>query len=589
MIRDLIKKGDFSTAKSFLEEIEVDSTDIEALIALYYYRAVIACEFKHFEDGLRYAEAVTEQMHTVHALSSLLFRIVSLLIRAQAYIGLRKFVDAENVLTSLHSQIQTYLRADLTLGQFLPIETDFYVFKGLLNYNKENYREALKDFKQALKSLDKNDYPYKKMQIYEYMAKIYFLREDYDNALEYYRLAVSLAETLARLQDEARYFNNIGVIYFKKGDMNEALKYLEQSRELREKLGNTSDLVSSYNNIGLIYYQKGELRQSLKCYKKGLAIAEQEKDVKKIIPILVNIGKIYHTRGFFDIALKYYRQSLELLEKLGMGDEPTILRDLGHIYHQKRQFDAAQHYYERALSFNKMKGKKLKTAISLFDLLLLALDKNEISLAQKYLREIVEIRNKMEENNNFLRHLAVLAEALTMEAEKKEEHVVKAKHLLKKIVDEPIVDFQLTIKAIFHLTEISLRQYLDTQRSSFITESIHYIDLLNEIGKKQRIRLLIADALLLRGLLQSLEQKYEAAEKNLLAASEFYSHYGHALKNKMIKEELKRVKKAKTLMKNLDLLSEMESVQFKESIKRYEKETIKNVMSIFLELQKTTY
>ncbi|MFX1253406.1 MAG: tetratricopeptide repeat protein [Promethearchaeota archaeon] len=422
---------------------------------------------------------------------------------------------------------------------------NIHYVKGRLNQGLEYYQRALLiseqiDDKQAMADSLAN------------VGLIYLEKEDFNQALSYYTKALTLREQIGNKQDIAKSFDNIATLYFCKGELEKSLPIFQQSFTLRKEIGNKYHIAVSLSSIGTIYHHKGELNRALTYYQQGLKLYKQINhkrglafalgNIGEIYNLkgelnqalecfrdslayfnelgnkrdnaltLINIGKIYRQKGDLDIALDYYQRSLGVFRELNCkSDSAASLHSIGSIYWQKGEWKRALEYLHQSLGLRKELGNNFYTAEVLYSLINVSINKNSLERAQYYLQYLQEI-NALEENK-FISQQCRIGEALLLKTSTRLQDWGRAEELFEKIIEEEIIDHELTVLAMLNLCDLLLLKLRTSNDHKILGEVQTIVVKLLKIAKEQHSYSLLVETYILRAKLTLLDLNVQSARR----------------------------------------------------------------------------
>ncbi|MBD3351314.1 MAG: tetratricopeptide repeat protein [Candidatus Lokiarchaeota archaeon] len=239
-----------------------------------------------------------------------------------------------------------------------------YQFAARILHDLGDIEISMQISKEGLKIIDDdNKSAYATFQ--NNIGHLYNLKSEYENALKHYKEALKTAKEIENHKAQASFLSNIGSIYVKTGDLDRALEYFKKALKLCETLGDARCKSIRLNNIGEIYRRKGEYKTAIEKYKDALKLDEKTGDIKSKSTRLNNIGMIHKLKGEYDIAMRYYEESLKICEHLGdLKGMATQLNNMGTIYYVKGEYNQAIRNFERTMVlFDKLGQKAEKTTI----------------------------------------------------------------------------------------------------------------------------------------------------------------------------------------------------------------------------------
>ncbi|MHA2298953.1 MAG: tetratricopeptide repeat protein [Candidatus Hodarchaeales archaeon] len=346
------------------------------------------------------------------------------------------------------------------------------------------------------------------------LGLIYQSKGEFNLALEYYQRSLTILEDLGDKEKITRPISNIGIIYSSIGDQDLALKYLQKKLDIVMELDNKPDIAMSLINVGAIYRLQGDLSNALEYYQRGQRIYEEINNKKGIALALNNLGDVYQLKGNLDLALEYYQKSLAMYEELGIKQDIAMsLVNIGELYRMKRNPDMALRHYNRSLALYEELKNDPSTATVLYELLWLALDCKEPTLAQQHLEKLQQIKERTD--NRIVRHRYLIAKALFLKSHKRTLQKMKAEEILAKVVEEESVNHALTVTAMIHLCDLLLFELKMTGEKEILDEVKNLTKKLLNIAEQQSSYSLLTETYLLQSKLALLELDIDRAQQLL--------------------------------------------------------------------------
>lgn len=238
-----------------------------------------------------------------------------------------------------------------------------YFFRGYAYLKKEDYKNALADFKIASELDEKND------KAFFYIGKIYYDQNQYEEAIEYFNKAISLNNKhISAINDRgmayyqlgnynaatlsfqsaiavdgtfAMAYNNLGsAIFFNQNVANPTKKDLEDAKAAFSKAIelDPSLFVAYYNRASMFYY--------LKNYEAALA------DIENALAIQENNAMCHFYSGVIKGKQENYGGAIESLET-ALELAPSLsyaYEEMGNIYQEQKQYLQALEMYDKAIS-----------------------------------------------------------------------------------------------------------------------------------------------------------------------------------------------------------------------------------------------
>ncbi|MFK8004959.1 MAG: tetratricopeptide repeat protein [Saprospiraceae bacterium] len=261
---------------------------------------------------------------------------------ADLYIKRRAYIKAENLLSKSKSYFES-VGDSLWLGEIAHS-------KGIMNYGKKEFKEALDYFSKTLKigerlenkeliAMAKNNiglinirhgfypdalamllkvYPMKtsnlvKAQCYSNIGKIYGSLKDWESSMKYMQMGLELEKKIGLENGIWKSLKNIGIVHKKQMNFGEAMKYFERSLAIQRKRNlYPGSLLSTMGNV---YNQLGQPEKANEYFDEYKKLAEVNNDWEAMWGINYNLGQYaLHTKQY-DEALKLFLKSYDIAQE----------------------------------------------------------------------------------------------------------------------------------------------------------------------------------------------------------------------------------------------------------------------------------
>lgn len=396
-------------------------------------------------------------------------------------------------------------------------------------------------------------------------GKVYRRTGEFDLAIELFENSVAVYQELGNLHEVAKHFNVMGIIYNVKGDTNQAKNLIMSSLRIFEKIGDKSAVAKSLTNLGLIHWKKGELDEALNNFYSSLTINKDLGNKLIAAAALLNIGLIYWNRGELDIAINFYENSFALFEVLNnrsrmgyclnnigivnqfkgelkdalecyqksleiheeLGEKQRIagcLNNIGEIHNLEGRFDLAAEYFKQSLILWEETGNKIDKCETLFNLVLVAIDRNSIGQANLYLKILQELNDN--ENNKYISQKYNLSEALVLKESSRVVDQARAQLLFQQVSQEVMISLENKVTADLNLCELLLREYKISENKEVLEEVNEVILKLRGIAEEQNSYIWLSKSYWLQSRMALLELDLEQAQKLLVQAKEIAGSKG---------------------------------------------------------------
>ena len=308
-----------------------------------------------------------------------------------------------------------------------------------------------------------------------------------------------------------------GVVYANKGDSDRNLKYLKQSLLLGEELRDKQIIFYCLSLIGFHFTYKGALNSALTYANRAQETAEEIHNKQIVAYNYINLGFISSLKGELDRALDYYENGLELFEKINnISFIATCLTNMGDIHLQKGDLDQSIKLLERALMLEEEIGN-VKGICNVLDALIwVTLEKRDFKQAEQFFLRVKEYNDRNE--NKIINLIYRFDKALIVRSDPQTRDPIKAKELLKQIVEEEVIRIEFTVYALMYLCDLLLADLRETNNLKIIDEIQPYITRILEFATKLHSYWLLSETYLLHAKLELLTLDLNEARRSLTKA-----------------------------------------------------------------------
>jgi len=221
-----------------------------------------------------------------------------------------------------------------------------YILKGIIYYNKGDYKRAELILKYAINLLEKsykkdNDYKIKKIKAYNAIASVYFEMKDYKSSFEFYKKAERIVKIIEDFEMLIAIKGNIASVLTKMNKIDLSNQYYEDA----------VDLILKFRELNFVHFM---------IFKNYLIFLIQSNNISKaksMIEILLNkyqnnknfyfdyfinifYGNLYFNSSnkidssiyFFNKALNFYKSNFSNLIDINYL---ILLEDLEKLYYKK--------------------------------------------------------------------------------------------------------------------------------------------------------------------------------------------------------------------------------------------------------------
>ncbi len=216
---------------------------------------------------------------------------------------------------------------------------------------------ALYYAKKAIKYADARDFTWGLVDGYRLTGMAYSQLNNYPEALKYQQKALEQCEKVNDMFRKANILNNLANIYYELKEYKTALSYQERSLDICRKLDIKNGVSSNLGNMGNIYKKLGQRESALKYYKKSMVIDKEINNPRGYANSLKNIGDIYVDLNKPEMALQYFNESLHVRDSMGYtNDIASSYISIANVELNRGSVEKALDLYERALSLAEEAG-----------------------------------------------------------------------------------------------------------------------------------------------------------------------------------------------------------------------------------------
>ncbi|MFW9972497.1 MAG: tetratricopeptide repeat protein [Candidatus Odinarchaeota archaeon] len=367
-------------------------------------------------------------------------------------------------------------------GLLLQDHLEIHHLKSFLLIELGDINEALKYAKLAYKESLQLKNKFKIVDILFTMRKAFVMDGRENKALETIIKAEKILNTINQtssleFKEKIGYLNlNKSRYYFDMGDFNRSLTHADEVLAIAKEIKNKKLMMFTARIFALNYALKGNHDRAHEYRKKYLTLASELNDKQETISALYIIGTSLIEKGDFDQALVYLEQSLSLCDEINSWKKIPVLSNLCELYINTNSFDKAQK------CLNQMKQFRDQTNFKI--------------------------------SNSFYS----LTKAMILKSKSQEIDLLKAKQILKQIVDEERPFVGLLYPALVELCDLYLLDLFKTNNLKALDEIQPIISKLMDIAKDQKSFWLLVEVYSLKAKLKLMTFEFEEAQ-NLLRQS----------------------------------------------------------------------
>jgi signal transduction histidine kinase/predicted negative regulator of RcsB-dependent stress response len=424
---------------------------------------------------------------------------------------------------------------------------------GFLHERKGKFDNAISFYNRSHEIRKKLANKYDIATSLKQIGTVYGKKGNLDRALIIFNESLKIREEVGNQYEIAKLLINIGIIYKLKGKFNEALEVLNKALRISKEVNDQENTSIAISNIGNILLDTGQLDKALNTYKMALPTFEASGDSQKIASLQKNIGLIYQRKGELNLALEYYQNSLKSRELIGNKEDiarslhsiaiiylykgeldgsldhldrthgilkqignhleiSSVLKDKGIIFQRKGKFSEAENHFKKSLQIRKKIGNELEISETLYHLILLHIE-IQSNKYDKYYNNLKKISASSQ--NRVIKIRSRLAEAAILQTSSRMTKKVEAHELFEKVIEEDLVDYELTVFAMLNLCEFLLLELKSSGEKEVLVEIQTILEKLYEMATDQESHLLLVEILIIQSKLALLDYDMAEAESFL--------------------------------------------------------------------------
>lgn len=312
-----------------------------------------------------------------------------------------------------------------------------------------------------------------------------------------------------------------------KHDADQALEHLEYSIKLYTECGAKKGLIRSLGFKVLILANfKGEIDLALKLAERYLALSKESNYKYYITMSLFVMAIIYGLKGELDRSIKLNEQCLtnfkELNNKFYIG---TVFSNTSYNYLRKGELDRALESTEQALSIFTELGALINIVGSYDSIIQILIEMGDIERAQQYLDRLEQLNNQSKEN--YVNSLYLFNKALLLKTSRRAYNRGIAENILKQILEEENLDYDLTVGVLLNLCELLLTELQLLNDLEILNEIESYITRLLDLAEKSHSYTLLAETYYIKGKLALLTLDVKKARRFLTQAQRIAERWNY--------------------------------------------------------------
>jgi tetratricopeptide (TPR) repeat protein len=436
----------------------------------------------------------------------------ALILKGKIYCYLEQYKNARRIGETAYLLSQK-LETKLETVEALLIKAHI-IFLG----DMEEAYKVIVDAERILESLNNDstvDYSRQQADILFLQSHIYRFKGDLDGAFRLAKQCLSIRLDLNKKIDISSVYFLLGLLYLYESDSSLGLDFATKSLEIQEELRNKTGIARALYLVGTSYFVKGNFEKALKLSRECLKIKEISTLTR--LEIIDLLSGIYINRGQSERAIRYRKRQAELAHKEGYFEQMIISTyGIGVLYRTTGEYELSTKYLKRGLALSEKFNSPYGIQASLFYLILLNLDNNNIEQVKSYLQQLEEYKDQT--SSQVFKNLFLLSKALVLKNSGRIRNLSEAENLLKSFTEREIETPIIYRLALVNLCEIYLEELKFTNDISIIDEINPLINKIYKIAEKQNAHSWLADSKLLEAKLALIQMNFDKTKQLLIQA-----------------------------------------------------------------------
>jgi len=488
----------------------------------FFQERILETEEELYRGNLDNAASILKSLEESY--SSNEEKLIINIARSKIVLGERDYKKAENLAkTNLQDSIlngNPSLEADalLFLIKVLISVGDAKDVQRLLAQVRNNLSEIIDPTPETKQK--ELDLLYQEASYYDLkgeLEKALTLFVDYSEKLDVKSINEKTSDSIKIKFKKAEAANMIGIINQQKDNPENAIINVTKALNFFEEINNKNRIAAARNNLAIFLDMKGDVNSALKHYHDNLEMAREENDKQIMGVTLKNIGGIHISRGEIDKALNCLEESAKIKKMLGNQESIAFTEsDLALLYHKKGEFNLSLEKFEECLSYFTDAANDYRQAQMLYYLIFLAIDRKELERADGYHSKLAKLASS--NPNKEVKQQFKVSNASLLKESSRSRNWIKAAEILEEVIQEEVVDYLITVDAMFLLFELLIRELKQSPDSEVLREINNLARKLTDIAKDQSSYWLLAETYWLQGELALVNSNVQEARRLLSQA-----------------------------------------------------------------------
>jgi len=394
-------------------------------------------------------------------------------------------------------------------------------------YQTDKSHDIIKQGEELLKGLTQelpSEYKKREALIAFLKGWVYHQKSDADQAIKHFEHSLSLREELGVKKEIAFSLSAIAQGFMLKGEVDQAFNYSERGLTVAEESGNKFRIGYCLHIMAGVHIYKGELDRSIKLNERSLTIYNDLNHKLMVARILNSLGGSYAKIGELDRSIRLYEQGLELFK--GFNNKiimAFVLNGLSDSYRMRGELDRALECIEQSMALSRELGALRNLAINHDYLIQILIDKGDLERARISLRDLEQLNSQLKDKQ--INSMYLFDKALVLKTSSRALNRGKAEEILKRLLEEEDLDYELTIGVLFNLCDLLLTELRMTNDLEVLDELTRFIGQLLEIAEESHSYLILCETYLIQAKLSLLTFNIKKAQRFLTQAHQIAERF----------------------------------------------------------------
>lgn len=247
------------------------------------------------------------------------------------------------------ADLETHLKLAQSKGD-AAAESDLLNSIGLLQYNAEDFDEAIETFTRVLTISRRTLNERGEATALAELGATYIKSGTVRDGLEAYQRSLPIWKKLD-IAREAAILGRVAEVFRQLGDRTSALRFNEQALQAFREAGDKAGEAAVLNNIGLSYFVTGNKKKGIEFFNRAWMAYHAAGSEPGEGAAMNNLAVAYSLSGDQSSALAMFEKAMILQGKRGNHIEvAALLQDVGVVYSKMGQMEKARFYCDGALS-----------------------------------------------------------------------------------------------------------------------------------------------------------------------------------------------------------------------------------------------